>query len=120
MPIGASFCGPPPRLPNPSHLPTPPTTSATDDIMATPSTRQKRGRVAGVKRAFQEISKNLVESMEKTAQHRSVEQKQQIEELLALQERQTKAAEEKTVVLQDSISTLTNLVGAFLAKQEQG
>lgn len=78
---------------------------------------QKQGRPAGVKRDFQEISKNLIESMERQAEARSSEQRRQVQDLLVVHERQAKAAQDQVTMLQGSISKLTDFLGAYMARQ---
>ena len=78
---------------------------------------QKQSKAAGVKREFQDLSKNLMESMERQAEARTSEQKRQVQALLLVQERQAKATKDQAVVLQASISKLTDFLGAYIARQ---
>ncbi|MCO5549294.1 hypothetical protein L7F22_002762 [Adiantum nelumboides] len=85
------------------------------------STGKKRASVpsksAGIKREFQDISKNLMDSMNRSSKERMVEQKKQVQDLLAMQERQVKAVEDHVVVLENSMSKVLDLLGAYLARQ---
>ncbi|MCO5594075.1 hypothetical protein L7F22_048096 [Adiantum nelumboides] len=85
------------------------------------STGKKRASVpsksAGIKREFQDISKNLMDSMDRSSKERMVEQKKQVQDLLAMQERQVKAVEDHVVVLENSMSKVSDLLGAYLARQ---
>lgn len=93
--------------------------SATDQNSTGKKRRGKESRTADFKREFQDISKNLMETMERSSTARSQEQGKHVHDLLAIQERHAKAAEQQANAINSSLAQITSLLGAYLVEDNR-